>query len=284
MKKPRRPPSSPDDEVVYIDSDGDEDLSTALAEAERAVAAASEKIRHAEEEAAAAAKQRHAGEEAPAEEARRPADEETRRPADEETAVAAPAAAAPSPSPGEPVSAEASTAEERLRELAAKLAVAEERLLDEQEESGRLREALLRKTADLENVKRRTEREKSEFFRFALVDVFSELLGVLDNFERALPHLLSGDAATGSDVHVGIEMISRQLGDVLRKYGLAEVAALGLPFDPNVHEAVVREETRDASPGTILEVLQKGYVLNDRLLRPAKVKVAALPAAGDVEN
>lgn len=274
MKKPRRPPSSPDDGVVYIESDGDDDLSTALAEAERAVVAATEKRRQAEEGAAAAEKQRHVGEEA--------ALAEMRRHAEEETAVAVPAAAAPAPEAF--VAAEAAPAEERLQELVSKLAGAQERLLDEQEESGRLREALLRKTADLDNVKRRTEREKSEFFRFALVDVFSELLGVLDNFERALPHLLNGDAATGSDVHVGIEMISRQLGDVLRRNGLAEVGALGLPFDPNVHEAVIREETRDAHPGTILEVLQKGYLLNDRLLRPAKVKVAAPPAAGGVEN
>lgn len=260
MKKPRRPPSSPDDGVVYIESDGTEDLSRALAEAERAVAAATEKRRHAEEEAAASEKCLHAEEEAAA------------------------AAAAAAPAPETPVAAEASPVEERLRDFASRLAEVEERLLDEQEESGRLRETLLRKTADFENLRRRTEREKSEFFRFALVDVFSEILGVLDNFERALRHLLSGDAATGSDVHVGIEMISRQLGDVLRKHGLAEVAALGLPFDPNVHEAVIREETRDADPGTILEVLQKGYLLNDRLLRPAKVKVAALPAAGGVEN
>ncbi len=201
---------------------------------------------------------------------------EKRRHVEEATAAAAaPVAAAPP---------EAPPLDEKLREIATKLAGAEERLLTEQEESGRLREALLRKTADFENLKRRTEREKSEYFRFALVEVFSDLLGVLDNFERALRHLVNGDAATGSDVHVGIEMISRQLGDVLRRNGLAEVAALGLPFDPNVHEAVVREESRDAEPGTILEVLQKGYLLNDRLLRPAKVKVAAPPAAGGVEN
>ncbi len=247
MKKPPRPPSSPDDGIVYIESDGAEDLSRALAEAERAVAAAAEKRRHAEEGAAAGA---------------------------------APAAVAPdTPAPGV-----APPVDERLRELALKLAGVEERLLTEQEDSGRVREALLRKTSDFENLKRRTEREKSEFFRFALVDVFSDILGVLDNFERALRHLASGDAATGSDVHVGIEMISRQLGEVLRRHGLAELTAIGLPFDPNVHEAVVREETRDAEPGTILEVLQKGYLLNDRLLRPAKVKVAVPPAAGGVEN
>lgn len=246
MKKPPPPPPSPDDGIVYIESNGAEDLSRALAEAEQAVLAAAEKRRHAEEAAAGAASAALALE--------------------------------------TPAGEEAPQADERLGELASKLADARERLLSEQEESGRLREALLRKTSDFENLKRRTEREKNEFFRFALVDVFTDILSVLDNFERALRHLESGDAATGSDVHVGIEMISRQLGDVLRKHGLSELPAIGLPFDPNVHEAVVREETRDAEPGTILEVLLKGYLLNDRLLRPAKVKVAVPPAAGDVEN
>lgn len=245
MTKPPRPPRpAPDDGVVYIESDGAEDLASALADAEKAVVAA-------------AGKRRQAGEEA--------------------SAV----------TPGVPEAPAAATApepEETFAELASKLAGIEERLLTEQEESGRLREALLRKTADFENLKRRTEREKAEFFRSALVDVFSDLLGVLDNFERALRHLANEDAAAGSDLHLGIEMISRQLGEVLRKFGLAEVSALGLVFDPNLHEAVVREETREADPGTVLEVLQKGYILNDRLLRPAKVKVAAAPAAGDVES
>ena len=245
MTKPPRPPrSSPVDGVVYIESDGAEDLARALAEAEKAVVAATEKRRQGGETAAAAA-------------------------------AALPASPAPAAAP---------ELVEKLAEMASRLADVEQRLLSEQEESGRVREALLRKTADFENLKRRTEREKSEFFRFALVEVFSDLLGVLDNFERALTHLANEDAAAGSDVHLGIDMISRQLGDVLRKYGLAEVSALGLPFDPNMHEAVVREETREADPGTILEVLQKGYLLNDRLLRPAKVKVAAAPAAGGVEN
>ena len=253
MKKPPKHSSTPDDGVVYIESDGAEDLAKALAEAERAVASAAEKHRQSEEEAAA-------------------------------TAATAAAIAPAATDRDSPVAAVVPPVQERLRDLASRLAGVEERLLTEQEESGRLREALLRKTADFENLKRRTEREKSEFFRFALVDVFSELLDVLDNFERALRHLANGDAATGSDVHLGIEMISRQLGEVLRRNGLEEVAALGLSFDPNVHEAVVREETRDAEPGTILEVLQKGYLLNDRLLRPAKVKVAAPPAAGGVEN
>jgi molecular chaperone GrpE len=76
-------------------------------------------------------------------------------------------------------------------------------------------------------------------------------------------------------------MIARQLGETLKKYGVVEVPAADLPFDPNVHEAVVREETESVAPGTVIGVLQKGYLLNDRLLRPARVKVAAPPAAAD---
>jgi len=74
-------------------------------------------------------------------------------------------------------------------------------------------------------------------------------------------------------------MIARQLGEVLRKYGVSEVPALDTPFDPQFHEAVMREETVEVPPGTVVQVFQKGYVLNDRLLRPAMVKVSAAPAA-----
>ena len=245
MTKPPNPSRPPDDGVVYLESDGREDLARALAEAEQAVAAAEEKRRQAE---------------APPAEPALPV-------------LAAPLA-----------EAAAGGTETRFSELAARLADVEERLLTEQEESGRLREALLRKTADFENLKRRVEKEKTDFFKFALSEVFSDLLGVLDNFERALQHLSNGDAAAGTDVHVGIEMISRQFSEVLKKYGLDEVAAIGLPFDPNLHDAVLREVTEGTVPGTVLEVLQKGYFLNNRLLRPAKVKVAAAPAAGIGED
>ncbi len=78
-------------------------------------------------------------------------------------------------------------------------------------------------------------------------------------------------------------MIAKQFADTLKKYGVVEVPALGLPFDPNVHEAVMREETESVAPGTVLEVFQKGYLLNDRLLRPARVKVAAPRAGGDTK-
>jgi molecular chaperone GrpE len=165
---------------------------------------------------------------------------------------------------------------EKLTELVLQLEEERERAIKAEEESGRMREALLRKTADFENLKRRTEREKTDFFKFALAEVLRDLLGVLDNFERALAH--GPDSGTPEDFRAGIEMIAKQLQSTLRKYGLTEIPAQGLPFDPNVHEAIVREETDSAAPGTVLEVLQKGYALNDRLLRPARVKVAGTPA------
>jgi molecular chaperone GrpE len=165
--------------------------------------------------------------------------------------------------------------------LEEEIAKQRQRALGAEEEAGRVREALLRKSADFDNLKRRTEKDKTEYFRHALAEAFADVLDVVDNFERALAHRAD---ATGDDFHAGIDMISRQLVDTLRKYGVVEVPAGGLPFDPNVHEAVVREETDSVAPGTVLEVLQKGYMLNDRLLRPARVRVAATRGPGDAKG
>jgi molecular chaperone GrpE len=172
------------------------------------------------------------------------------------------------------IETELAVAIDRARRAHDELEGTKERAIRAEEETGRLREALLRKSADFDNLKRRTEKDKADYFKFALADTFHDLLGVLDNFERALAH--RGDASS-EDFQAGIDMIARQLGESLRKYGLVEVPALGLPFDPNVHEAVVREETTDTAPGTVLEVFQRGYLLNERLLRPARVKVAGAP-------
>lgn len=140
-------------------------------------------------------------------------------------------------------------------------------------EIAELRDRELRKLAEFENFKKRTEREKSEYFRFALADFFRDLLPVLDNFERALDH---APAAGDDEYRQGVELISRQFSEALKRRGLTEVPTDGA-FDPNVHEAVAREERSDVEPNSIVAVLQKGYYLNDRLLRPAFVKVATAP-------
>jgi len=166
----------------------------------------------------------------------------------------------------------------RIGVLEDQVARERERAIRAEEDAGRVREALLRKSADFDNLKRRTEKDKADYFRFALAEAFTDILSVVDNFERALQHRSD---ATGDEFHAGIDMIARQLAETLKKYGVVEVPARELPFDPNVHEAVVREETESAAPGTVLEVLQKGYLLHERLLRPARVKVAASPVVRD---
>ena len=133
-----------------------------------------------------------------------------------------------------------------------------------------LYDRLLRKQADFENFRKRTDREKREFQQYALSDIMGELIFILDNFERAFSH--SGEAS--SEYKKGVELIYRQLKDVLEKRGLKAIETEGRKFDPNFHEAVAREERNDLEEGTILEELQRGYFFHNRLLRPAMVKVS----------
>lgn len=136
-------------------------------------------------------------------------------------------------------------------------------------ENEALRDQYVRKLADFENFRKRTEREKSEYYKYALADMMRELLTVLDNLERALTH-----AEGGGEFHRGVELIHKQLLETLQKNGLRVVADTDVPFDPQIHEAVMREERTDVPSHTVIDLLQKGYFLHDRLLRPAMVKVA----------
>jgi molecular chaperone GrpE len=242
MSGPRKPRREEED-IIFLETESHDDVALALAEAERAIEAVEEKHRRVEEA--------------------------------QSVAVAEPEPV-PLPAPRDPP-----TPDPRIGVLEDQIARERERALRAEEEGGRVREALLRKAADFDNLKRRAEKDKAEYFLFALAEAFADILSVVDNFERALQH--RGDA-TGDEFHAGIDMIARQLTDTLKKYGVAEVPAHELPFDPNVHEAVVREESETAAPGTVLEVLQKGYLLHDRLLRPARVKVAASPAVRDTKR
>ncbi|HKS23071.1 MAG TPA: nucleotide exchange factor GrpE [Thermoanaerobaculia bacterium] len=127
----------------------------------------------------------------------------------------------------------------------------------------------LRTLADFENFRKRSEREKQDYFKYAMAGVIKDLLPVLDNFDRALEHAEEGD-----DFHKGVSLIYKQLFDVLRRHGLRVVEESGVRFDPNIHEGVVTEENATVPHHTVVAVLQKGYFLHDRLLRPAMVKVA----------
>jgi molecular chaperone GrpE len=138
------------------------------------------------------------------------------------------------------------------------------------------RDRYLRTLADFENFRKRGEREKADFQRYALGSVIRDLLPVLDNFDRALEHAEEGD-----EFHKGVSLIYKQLFDVLQRHGLKAISESGVRFDPNFHEAVIREEDPSVPSHTVTAVLQKGYFLHDRLLRPAMVKVAV---GGPEEN
>jgi molecular chaperone GrpE len=128
---------------------------------------------------------------------------------------------------------------------------------------------LARLQAEFENARKRTAREQQDFRDYALADAIKTLLPSLDSFERALQ-----TNPDKSEFRSGIELIYKQLQDALLKLGLRPIPAQGEPFDPHLHEAIEMVETCDAEDHQILEELQRGYKLKDRLLRPSMVKVA----------
>lgn len=139
---------------------------------------------------------------------------------------------------------------------------------DEQQE---LVAQLQRLQAEFENYKRRTEREFAEYREYAAGDAIKHLLPVLDNFELALKNVPVEDR---SGFYKGVEMLYAQFTTALQELGVEAIDADGTPFDPKLHEAMLTEELPDAEKNTVIEVLQKGYLLKERVLRTAKVKVA----------
>jgi molecular chaperone GrpE len=139
------------------------------------------------------------------------------------------------------------------------------------------REALIdrlaRLQAEFENVRKRTAREQQDFREYAVADAAKTLLPIVDSFERAL----QTSAGDKSEFRGGVELIYKQFQDALAKLGLRAIPAKGEVFDPHLHEAIEMVDTRDAEDHQILEELQRGYKLKDRLLRPAMVKVARNP-------
>jgi molecular chaperone GrpE len=130
---------------------------------------------------------------------------------------------------------------------------------------------LLRKSAEFDNYRRRIERERREQSDQAITMLLDELLLVVDDFDRAL----TVDAGEGGAAYrKGIELIHAKLNDLLRKQGVRPFDAVGADFDPNLHQAVVHEESADHRDGEVIAELRKGYMIGDRLLRPAMVKVA----------
>jgi len=133
-----------------------------------------------------------------------------------------------------------------------------------------LLDRMARMQADFDNARKRASREQQEYREYALSDAIKGLLPTLDSFERAL----QTSASEKSELRSGVELIHKQLQDSLSKLGLRRIPANGEPFDPHLHEAIEMVETSEVPDHQIVEELQGGYKLKDRLLRPAMVKVA----------
>ena len=140
-----------------------------------------------------------------------------------------------------------------------------------QKERDDLYDRLLRKSAEFDNFRKRVERDRKDMVEWAAVDVIGDLLPIVDDFDRALEAPAPPEAQS---FKAGLELIQRQLAELLKRRGVSTVEALGADFDPHLHQAVAYEEVAGAREGEVVGVMAKGYKLGDRLLRPALVKVA----------
>ena len=163
---------------------------------------------------------------------------------------------------------------------AAALRSAQEALQQAREAQAQAADQLLRKAAEFDNYRKRVQRDMVDLRPQVVADTLRYFLPVLDGFERAL----SVPSEAAEDFRKGIELIHRQLCEVTRKLGLEPIAAVGQPFDPHVHEAIEMVETDAAPDHSVVEELQKGYRLKERLVRPAMVRVARHPNSPDTQS
>ena len=150
--------------------------------------------------------------------------------------------------------------------------------LDEQKQLAQNNyEKFLRAYAELENYKKRIEKERAENLKYANEELLRNLLPSIDNLHRAIEHASSEDNDSPEALADGVRLTLTELIRILEKYGVESIESVGKPFDPNLHEAMLQVETEDHEPLTIVEEFQKGYRIKDRLLRPARVSVAKRP-------
>ncbi len=145
-----------------------------------------------------------------------------------------------------------------------------------QDEAKLLQDQYLRTLADMDNLRKRTQRDKEELAKFANENLLRDILPVVDNLERALEHAKQEHSSEG--LLEGVQMTLTQFCQVLKKFGVVPVEAIGQCFDPSLHQAIGQLETTEYPSNSVAQEMQKGYVLNERLLRPSMVMIAKAPA------
>lgn len=152
------------------------------------------------------------------------------------------------------------------------VSAADERLADAERKSSEAQEQMLRLRADFDNVKKRLEREKIDSIKYANERLLAEILPIVDNLDRATASLAEGHDP--EKVKQGLKLAQNELHQVLETHGVEVVKALGEKFDPQVHEAVGVVERDDVQDGIVVDEVQRGYLLNGRLIRPSRVRIA----------
>ena len=162
------------------------------------------------------------------------------------------------------------------------LAELREKLQSKEQESKENYERYLRQVAEVDNFKKRVNREKEDAIRYANENLIKDILPVMDNLERAIAHAQGG--GNGKPLVEGVEMVLRGLLDVFSKHGVVQVPAVGEVFDPGKHEAMAQVESSQYQPNTVINEHHRGYLLRDRLLRPALVTIAKAPQGKEGKN
>jgi len=152
----------------------------------------------------------------------------------------------------------------------------EEKIEKAETETKEAYDRFLRASAELENYKKRTQKEMAEFRKYANASLVKELLGVVDNLERAIES--SNGSNEEGQLSEGLDLTLKELLKIFKTFHASPIEALGKPFDPCYHQAMMQQETADQPENIVLNELQKGYMIHDRLLRPAMVVVSKLPA------
>jgi molecular chaperone GrpE len=170
-----------------------------------------------------------------------------------------------------------STASDNATAVLEDLEALRERTQSIEQERDEFRALLQRTRADFENYQKRAQRDYAQERRYCHGPLALDLLPILDNFDRAV--VAAQQAGESGPLMQGVAMIQSQVLDVLRRHGITRIEAQGQPFDPNLHQAVMQQPSKEYPPNTVIQVLEQGFLIHDRVLRPARVVVSAALAA-----